>query len=36
MDKKDVPAGCRLKSKETAMFNFKEWCKFQEYAEKHL
>lgn len=36
MDKKDAPAGCRLKSKEAAMFNFKEWCKFQEYAEKHL
>ena len=36
MDKKDAPAGYRLKSKEAAMFNFKEWCKFQDYAEKHL
>ena len=36
MEKKDAPKGCRLKSKEAAMFNFKEWCKFQEYAEKHL
>ena len=23
-------------SRALAMFNFKEWCKFQEYAEKHL
>ena len=36
MEKKDAPKGCRLKSKEAAMFNFKEWCKFQEYAEKYL
>lgn len=36
MDKVDAPPGHRLKSKEAAMHNFKEWVKFQEYAEKHL
>ena len=36
IDKIDAPKGCRLKSKEAAMHNFKEWVKFQEYAEKHL
>ena len=36
MDKIDAPPGHRLKSKEAAMHNFKEWVKFQEYAERHL
>ena len=36
IDKIDAPKGMRLKSQESAMHNFKEWIKFQEYAEKHL
>lgn len=36
IDKIDAPKGMRLKSKEAAMHNFKEWIKFQEYAEKYL
>lgn len=36
MDKVDAPAGHRLKSKDAAMHNLKEWIKFQQYAEKHL
>ena len=36
IDKIDAPKGMRLKSSEAAMHNFKEWIKFQQYAEKHL
>jgi hypothetical protein len=36
MIKKDAPKGYRLKSKAVAIHNFKEWVKFQKYAEKHL
>lgn len=36
MDKIPTPAGCRLKSQESALFNFTEWNKFQQYAEKYL
>ena len=34
--KKDKPAGTRLKSREVAVHNFKEWVKFQKYAKKYL
>ena len=36
MGKIEAPAGHRLKSREAAMYNFLEWIKFQQYAEKHL
>ena len=35
-DKITVPAGHRLASQEAARWNFNEWIKFQQYAEKHL
>jgi len=35
-DKIQVPEGKRLKGKEVAIHNFKEWIKFQEYAERNL
>lgn len=36
MDKIGVPPGHRLKPREAAEWNFKEWVKFQQYAEKFL
>lgn len=36
MDKINAPSGCRLKSRDAALWNFKEWIKFQQYAQKHL
>ena len=36
MQKKDVPAGHRLKAVEVARQNFNEWVKFCEYAERNL
>ena len=36
MEKIDAPHGHRLKSQEAAIWNFNEWVKFQQYAEKHL
>lgn len=36
MDKIEAPKGHRLKSTEAAMFNYKEWMKFQQYAKKYL
>jgi hypothetical protein len=35
-DKVYVPKGKRVKSKKIAIHNFKEWVKFQKYAERHL
>jgi len=35
-DKIDAPNNHRLKSQESALFNFTEWCKFQQYAQKNL
>lgn len=35
-DKIKAPGGHRLKSSESAMWNFNEWIKFQNYAEKYL
>lgn len=34
--KHDVPKGKRLKSRECAVNNFLEWCKFQKFAENNL
>jgi len=31
-----APKGMKMKSRETAIYNFNEWVKFQRYAEKHL
>lgn len=31
-----APAGMKMKARETAIYNFNEWVKFQRYAEKHL
>lgn len=36
MGKIEAPPGHRLKSKEAALWNFNEWVKFQQYAEKYL
>lgn len=36
MDKINVPRGKKLKSKEVAEHNFKEWLKLQRYADKYL
>ena len=36
MGKIPAPDGCRLKSRDAAMWNFREWIKFQEYAKKYL
>lgn len=36
MQKINVPPGKRLKTKEVALHNFKEWAKFSRYAESHL
>ena len=36
MDKIQAPAGHRLKSMEAARWNFSEWVKFQQYAERYL
>lgn len=37
MKKIDVPKGKRLKdAKMTALINYREWIKFQKYAETHL
>jgi hypothetical protein len=35
-DKIQVPKGKRMKAKKVAIHNFKEWVKFQKYAEKNL
>lgn len=36
MQKQNVPKGKKLTPKATALHNFKEWVKFQKYAETHL
>lgn len=36
MDKIECPQNKRLKSQDAARWNFREWIKFQEYAEKNL
>lgn len=36
IQKIQAPAGMGLKSREAAAHNFKEWIKFQQYAEKYL
>lgn len=35
MGKMDAPGGHRLKSREAALWNFNEWIKLQQYAEKY-
>lgn len=35
-DKIVTPPGHRLKSRDAALYNFREWIKFQEYAKKYL
>ena len=34
--KQEKPAGMRIKTKEVAVHNFREWVKFQQYAKYHL
>lgn len=36
MDKIQAPSGYRLKSTDAARWNFNEWIKFQQYAERNL
>lgn len=36
IEKTDAPAGCRVKPKEAAINNFREWVKFQKWADTHL
>ena len=36
IEKINKPEGTRLNSKKSAIHNFKEWVKFQKYAEKYL
>lgn len=36
IEKIDKPEGTRLKGKQVAIHNFKEWVKYQKYAKEHL
>ena len=35
-DKVQAPAGFRLRSRDAALYNYREWQKFQQYAKKYL